>query len=99
MLLFVMNTLFMFFIFDIEQKQKGYQMNERYYTDLEACELLEISLSRLRARICEGKPLPPRIEIPNSRTRLWLKKDFHNWIEKHTVVSNNEKPMIRRVSR
>lgn len=87
------------FIFEIEQKQKGCQMNERYYTDLDACALLDISLSRLRARISEGKPLPPRIEVPNSRTRLWLKKDFHDWLENHTVTTKTEKPSIRRTKK
>jgi hypothetical protein len=74
-------------------------MNEQYYTDVDICNLMEISLSRLRARICEGKPLPPRIEIPDSRTRLWDKQTVHSWLDKYTVSSDIEKASIRRVIR
>lgn len=55
-------------------------MTEQYYSDAEIAELLGISLSRLRGKIYQGEPLPTRIQIPGSRTRLWHKEDVHNWL-------------------
>ena len=74
-------------------------MSEQYYTDIDVSNLLDISLSRLRARICEGKPLPPRIEVPDSRTRLWRKSKVHDWLEEYTVSSGVEKASVRRIAR
>lgn len=53
-------------------------MAEQYYSDTEIATLLGIS--RLRSKIYQGEPLPARIEIPGSRTRLWNKEDVHNWL-------------------
>jgi len=55
-------------------------MAEQYYSDTEIANLLGISLSRLRSKIYQGEPLPARIQIPGSRTRLWRKEDVHNWL-------------------
>jgi len=55
-------------------------MAEQYYSDTEIAALLGISLSRLRSKIYQGEPLPARIEIPGSRTRLWNKEDVHGWL-------------------
>ncbi len=55
-------------------------MAEQYYSDTEIATLLGISLSRLRSKIYQGEPLPARIEIPGSRTRLWNKEDVHSWL-------------------
>jgi len=56
-------------------------MTEQYYYDTEIATLLGISLSRLRSKIYQGEPLPARIEIPGSRTRLWNKHDVHSWLD------------------
>lgn len=56
-------------------------MAEQYYSDTEIATLLGISLSRLRSKIYQGEPLPARIEIPGSRTRLWNKEDVHSWLD------------------
>ena len=55
-------------------------MNNQYYSDSEVAALLGISLSRLRGKVCQGEPLPARIKVPGTRTRLWLKEDVHNWL-------------------
>ncbi|GEM_PF-2623845 len=55
-------------------------MTEEYYSDEDIATLLGISLSRLRGKIYQGDPLPARIEVPGSRTRLWSKKDVHSWL-------------------
>ncbi len=56
-------------------------MTEEYYSDEDIASLLGISLSRLRGKIYQGDPLPARIQVPGSRTRLWSKKDVHNWLD------------------
>lgn len=74
-------------------------MSEQYYLDSDICDLFDISLSRLRARICEGKPLPPRIEVPGSRVRLWKKSIVHEWLEQHTVLDRAPNASIKRLRR
>ena len=56
-------------------------MTEQYYYDTEIAYLLDISLSRLSSKIYQSEPLPARIEIPGSRTRLWNKDDVHDWLD------------------
>lgn len=56
-------------------------MTEEYYSDEDIASLLGISLSRLRGKIYQGDPLPARIQVPGSRTRLWAKRDVHNWLD------------------
>lgn len=58
-------------------------MTKKYYTDPEMAKQLGISLSRLRAKLSEGCFLPPRIELPNSRTRLWSIAKFEKWLESY----------------
>lgn len=55
-------------------------MMDQYYSDNELADLLGISLSRLRGKIYQGEPLPARIQVPGSRTRLWRKQDVHDWL-------------------
>ena len=64
----------------VEPKLKGV-----YYTDSEVAELLSISLGRLRNKLCAGNPLPPRIEPPGCRHRLWPCEAVHDWLEQFTI--------------
>ena len=57
-------------------------MNE-YYTDKDIAELLNITVPRLRNKINEGRPLPPRIKPPECRHRLWPKKEVHQWLNQY----------------
>ncbi len=57
-----------------------------YYTDTEVAGLLGISLGRLRNKLCAGNPLPPRIQPPGCRNRLWPCKAVHEWLEQFTVT-------------
>ena len=58
----------------------------KYYTDTEIARLLGISLGRLRNKLCAGSPLPPRIQPPGCRTRLWPSQAVHDWLEQFTVT-------------
>jgi len=58
----------------------------KYYTDTEIAELLRISLGRLRNKLCAGGPLPPRIQPPGCRNRLWPRQAVHDWLEQFTVT-------------
>ena len=63
-------------------------MTEEYYSDEDIASLLGISLSRLRGKIYQGDPLPDRIQVPGSRTRLWSKKDVHKWLDQFKMQAN-----------
>ena len=58
----------------------------RYYTDIEIAGLLGISLGRLRNKLCAGSPLPPRIQPPGCRNRLWPCQAVHDWLEQFTIT-------------
>jgi len=58
----------------------------KYYTDTEIAGLLGISLGRLRNKLCAGSPLPPRIQPPGCRNRLWPYKAVHDWLEQFIVT-------------
>jgi len=72
----------------------------KYYTDTEIAGLLGISLGRLRNKLCAGSPLPPRIQPPGCRNRLWPCQAVHDWLEQFTVtvadpVANDSQPRRR----
>jgi len=54
-----------------------------YYTDKDIAALLNITVPRLRNKLNEGRPLPPRIKPPESRHRLWPKKAVHEWLAQY----------------
>jgi len=58
----------------------------KYYTDDEIAGLLGISLGRLRNKLSAGSPLPPRIQPPGCRHRLWPCQAVHDWLEQFTVT-------------
>lgn len=58
----------------------------QYYTDTEIAGLLGISLGRLRNKLCAGSPLPPRIQPPGCRNRLWSCQAVHDWLEQFTIT-------------
>jgi len=60
--------------------------HEKYYTDIEIAGLLGISLGRLRNKLCAGSPLPPRIQPPGCRNRLWPCQAVHDWLAQFTVT-------------
>ena len=67
--------------------------NGDYYTDDEVADLLGISVGRLRNKLCAGNPLPPRIEPPGCRHRLWPCQAVHDWLEQFTI-SMVEQPRV-----
>ncbi|MEW8036770.1 MAG: hypothetical protein AB2817_11935 [Candidatus Thiodiazotropha sp.] len=71
--------------------------NGKYYTDNEIAGLLGISLGRLRNKLSAGQPLPPRIQPPGCRNRLWPSQAVHAWLEQFTItVSDPEHDPIPR---
>ena len=58
-----------------------------YYTDQEMARLLGISLGRLRNKLTAGQPLPPRIQPPGCRHRLWPCQAVHAWLEQYTITT------------
>jgi hypothetical protein len=58
-----------------------------YYTDKDVAQLLGVSLGRLRNKLTAGNPLPPRIQPPGCRKRLWECKAVHAWLERFTVTA------------
>lgn len=71
--------------------------NGYYYTDTEIADLLGISLGRLRNKISAGQPLPPRIQPPGCRNRLWPSQAVHVWLEQFTVTVTD--PEFRSITR
>ncbi len=71
-----------------------------YYTDQDIAQLLGISLGRLRNMLTAGKPLPPRIQAPGCRHRLWPKAAVHAWLEQFLIKgvegSRAPQPLRRR---
>lgn len=57
----------------------------KYYTDDQIAGLLAISLGRFRNKLCVGNPLPPRIEPPDFRNRLWPCHAVHSQLRQFTV--------------
>lgn len=60
----------------------------KYYTDNEIAGLLGISVGRLRNKLCAGSPLPPRIQPPGCRNRLWPCYAVHEWLEQFTISAS-----------
>lgn len=63
-----------------------------YYTDTDIARLLGISLSRLRNKLTAGNPLPPRIEPPGCRQRLWPRAAVHEWLAQYTTTASAHAP-------
>lgn len=66
--------------------------NQKYYTDQEVAVLLGLSLGRLRTKLSAGHPLPPRIQVPTSRHRLWPRSAVHDWLAQYTIESTTSAP-------
>ena len=58
----------------------------KYYTDNEIADLLGVSPGRLRNKLSAGHPLPPRIQPPGCRNRLWSCQAVHEWRDRFTVT-------------
>ena len=64
----------------------------QYYSDNDIARMLGISLGRLRNKLSAGSPLPPRIQPPGCRHRLWPHQAVHDWLAQFTVtVSETER--------
>lgn len=70
-----------------------------YYTDADIADLLGISLGRLRNKLTAGSPLPPRIQPPGCRHRLWPREAVHTWLEQFVVTSSDDASERRLLAR
>lgn len=61
---------------------------DEYYEDHEIAALLGITVGRLRNKICACDPLPPRLELPGVRHRIWPKAEVHMWLTQFNVERN-----------
>lgn len=68
-------------------KKERFNNETSYYTDTDIARLLGISLGRLRNKLTAGDPLPPRIEPPGCRHRLWPCQVVHAWLARYTVTA------------
>jgi len=59
-----------------------------YYTDKEIAALLRITVPRLRNKLNDGCPLPPRIKPPACRHRLWPKEQVHQWLNQYLEIED-----------
>jgi hypothetical protein len=62
-----------------------------YYTDQDIAQLLGVSIGRLRNKLSVGSPLPPRIQPPGCRNRLWPREAVHAWLEQFLVTGVEER--------
>ena len=60
-----------------------------YYTDQDIADLLGITLGRLRNKLTAGSPLPPRIQPPECRHRLWPREAVHAWLEQFVITTED----------
>jgi len=58
---------------------------EKYLIDQEFAALLGISVVRLRNKISAGEPLPPYIQPPGCRKRLWNRDQVEEWLTRYTI--------------
>lgn len=66
----------------------------KYYTDTDVAQLLGITIGRLRNKLTTGCPLPPRIQPPGCRNRLWPRVAVHAWLDQFTItVANRIAPL------
>ena len=71
----------------------------KYYTDANVAALLGVTVARLRNKVCAGDPLPPRIQPPGCRQRLWPRNEVHAWLDRYTVMTADTGPHYRRRGR
>lgn len=51
-----------------------------YLHDEGLADLLGISVKALRNKVALGEPLPPRIQPPGMRARLWPRRAVNEWL-------------------
>ena len=75
-----------------------FEAQSPFYTDIEIAELLGVSLGRLRNKLSGGCLLPPRIQLPGSRRRLWPRDAVHQWLGQFLETDTTKRsPSARRV--
>ena len=69
-----------------------------FMDDVEVANLFGISIKALRNKLSSGDMLPPRIQPPGCKTRLWPRNDVYDWLKKYTI-SSSDSHSIRRIVR
>lgn len=70
--------------------------SQDFFNDNELAKLLGISVKALRNKLCAGHTLPPRIQPPGCKTRLWPKAGVYKWLDKYTITDSLDSKSIRR---
>lgn len=61
-------------------------VTDYYFTDAQLAALLGISVVRLRNKVSAQEPLPPYIQPPGCRKRLWNREQVNDWLSRFTIV-------------
>ena len=83
----IRNVLDMFF-----NVQKVVSMTQEYLNDPYVADLLGMSVKALRNKVARGDPLPPFIQPPGMRVRLWPRDGFDEWMASHIAATEVAKP-------
>jgi len=62
-------------------------MTRKFLKDEDVANMLGVSIDRLRAKLSSGDLLPPRVELPGCRIRLWDEEEFFDWLKQYEVRS------------
>jgi len=89
------NSTFGYLFYVIKRIAGNPNVNEQrerteYYKDADIAQLLGISIGRLRNKLTAGSLLPPRIQPPGCRHRLWPRAAVHEWLEQFVVTSTSQ---------
>lgn len=60
-------------------------VEDDYLSDAEIAELLGITTQGLRNKVSSKAPLPPRVQLPGCRHRLWPAQGFRAWVKQHEI--------------
>lgn len=64
-------------------------MKAKFLTDSDLAQLLGISIGRLRNKIVNGDALPPRLQIPGAKNRLWPADAVEEWLQQFLVKTDD----------
>jgi len=64
---------------------------EKYWDETKLAEVLRMSVGTVRNRYSQGLAMPPYIQLPGSRVRLWKGEAVHAWLDSQMVQAEPAK--------
>ena len=61
-------------------------MTQEYLSDPFVADLLGMTVKALRNKVARGDPLPPFIQPPGMRVRLWPRDGLDQWMASHIAA-------------